>query len=59
MNDNFPKHILVFLGFVYLVACVAEIAFVKTGTELVFESVRNLVPHMAMFILGFYFSKKD
>ena len=56
--DNFPKYILGFLGIMYLVACVAEIAMVKSGAEAVFESVKTLVPHMGMFILGFYFSKR-
>ena len=59
MKDNFPKYILGFLAFIYLVSCVAEIYTVKGGTEAVFESVKTLVPHMTMFVLGFYFSRKD
>ena len=58
MNENFPKYILGFLALMYLVACVAEIVMIKDGTEKVFEAVKTLVPHMGMFILGFYFSKR-
>lgn len=59
MTENFPKYVLTFLGVIYLVGCIAEISMVKNGAELVFESVKTLVPHMAMFILGFYFSRKE
>jgi hypothetical protein len=31
---------------------------VKDGAAAVFESAKTLVPHIGMFILGFYFSKK-
>lgn len=58
MNENFPKYVLIFLGLVYLMACISEIAMVKDGAQVVFESAKTLVPHVGMFILGFYFSKK-
>ncbi len=58
MTDNFPKYILVFLGTIYLLSCATEAFMVKGGIELVFESVKTLVPHIGMFILGFYFSRK-
>ena len=58
MTDNFPKYILIFLGVIYLLSCMAEVIMVKGGTELVFESVKTLVPHIGMFILGFYFSRR-
>jgi hypothetical protein len=57
MNKNFSKYILAFLGILYLMSCVGEIMMVKNGAEAVFESVKTLVPHMGMFILGFYFSR--
>ena len=58
MKENFPQYILIFLGVTYFLGCLSEVVMVKNGTELVFESVKTLVPHMAMFILGFYFSRK-
>ena len=58
MSNNFPKYVLGFLGLMYLVACVAEVLMVKNGAEAVFESVKTLVPHTGMFILGFYFSRR-
>jgi hypothetical protein len=58
MNENFPKQILTFLGGIYFLGCVGEVVMVKDGAALVFQSVEKLVPHMAMFILGFYFSRK-
>lgn len=58
MSDNFPKYVLAFLGVIYLLSCATEVFMVKNGVELVFESVRTLVPHMTMFILGFYFSRR-
>jgi hypothetical protein len=58
MIDNFPKYILGFLGIVYLLSCIAEVFMVKNGVEAVFSSVEKVVPHMTMFLLGFYFSKK-
>jgi hypothetical protein len=58
MSDNFPKYMLAFLALIYLLSCSAEVLLVKSGVELVFESVKSLVPHMTMFILGFYFSRK-
>lgn len=58
MNTKFAKAVLGFLGAMYLLACVAEIVVVKNGAEAVFESVKTLVPHIGMFILGFYFSRK-
>jgi len=58
MADNTPKYILAFLATVYLLTCIAEVCMVKQGIEAVFESVRTIVPHMVMFLLGFYLSKK-
>ena len=58
MNDNVAKYVLGFLAVMYLLSCVAEIIATKNGAEIVFESVKTLVPHMSMFILGFYFSKR-
>jgi hypothetical protein len=58
MNDSFPKYVLTFLALIYLLSGVAEVIMVKGGTEAVFESVKTLVPHISMFLLGFYFSKK-
>jgi thymidylate synthase ThyX len=58
MNDNFPKYVLIFLAIVYLTASISEIIMVKNGAEAVFESAKTLVPHIGMFIMGFYFSKK-
>jgi hypothetical protein len=58
MGDNFPKYVLAFLALVYLIACVSEIAMVKSGVEAVFESVKTVVPHLTMLVLGYYFSKK-
>jgi hypothetical protein len=55
--NNFAKYVLGFLGLMYLLSSVSEIILVKNGAEIVFESVRTLVPHLGMFILGFYFSK--
>lgn len=58
MNDSFPKYILAFLALIYLLSSAAEIFMVKDGTSIVFESVKTLVPHISMFLLGFYFSKR-
>lgn len=58
MNDNFAKYVLAFLGVIYLLGSAAEILMVKDGASLVFESVKTLVPHTGMFLLGFYFSKR-
>ncbi len=58
MNDNFPKYVLAFLALIYLIASISEIIMVKDGAQAVFESAKTLVPHVGMFILGFYFSKK-
>jgi len=58
MNETFPKYVLAFLGILYLLSCVAEVLMVKSGAEAVFESVKTLVPHVSMFILGFYFSRR-
>lgn len=58
MNENFAKYVLTFLGSVYLLGSLAEIIMIKDGAQVVFESVKSLVPHMGMFILGFYFSRK-
>ena len=58
MNDSFAKYVLGFLALIYLLGCTAEILMVKNGAEAVFEAVKALVPHMSMFILGFYFSRK-
>ena len=58
MSENFPKYILVFLGGIYLISGVAEVIMVKNGAEMFFQATDKLVPHMAMFILGFYFSRK-
>jgi uncharacterized membrane protein len=56
---SIAKYILVFLALLYFVASIAEIVMVKEGAEKVFESVRTLAPHMAMFVLGYYFSHKE
>jgi hypothetical protein len=58
MTESIAKYILAFLAVLYLISSVAEIVMVKGGAEAVFESVKTLVPHMTMFILGFYFSRK-
>jgi uncharacterized membrane protein len=58
MTESIAKYILAFLAVLYLVSSIAEIVMVKGGAEAVFESVKTLVPHMTMFILGFYFSRK-
>jgi len=58
MSENIAKCILLFLALLYLVSCVAEIAMVKNGAEAVFESVKTIVPHITMFILGLYFGRK-
>lgn len=58
MTENFAKYVLAFLALLYLTSGVAEIVEVKNGAEAVFESVKTLVPHMTMFILGYYFSRK-
>jgi thymidylate synthase (FAD) len=58
MNDSFPKYVLTFLALIYLLSGVAEVIMVKGGTQEVFESVKTLVPHISMFLLGFYFSKR-
>jgi len=58
MNENFPKYILAFLGITYFLGCLGEVILVKGGAEAAFQSIEKLVPHMAMFILGFYFSAK-
>jgi hypothetical protein len=59
MNDNFAKYVLAFLGLMYLMACVAEIWMVKDGVEAVFESVKTVVPHLVMFMVGMCFSKNS
>ena len=58
MTESFPKYILAFLAVIYLASSIAEIVLVKNGAEAVFESVKTLVPHVGMFILGLYFSKR-
>ena len=58
MNDNFSKYILAFLAIIYLLGCTGEAILVKGGIEQVFQSVEKFVPHMMIFILGFYFSKR-
>lgn len=58
MSENIAKYALLFLAVIYLLSSVAEIVEVKNGAEAVFESVKTLVPHLSMFILGFYFSKR-
>lgn len=58
MENNFPKYLIIFLILVYFISCVAEILAVKNGVEAVFESVRTFVPHITMFMLGLYFSRK-
>ncbi len=58
MTENFPKYVLGFLALMYLVSGVAEIVMTKNGAEMVFDSVKTLVPHIGMFILGFYFSER-
>lgn len=58
MNDGFAKYVLVFLAIIYLLSGTAEVIMIKNGAEVVFESAKTLVPHIGMFILGFYFSKR-
>lgn len=58
MNDSFPKYVLAFLAIIYLLSCIAEIAMVKDGAAAVFESIRTVVPHLAMFLLGIWFGRK-
>ena len=58
MGETFAKFVLAFLAIFYLGASIAEIFMVKNGAEAVFESAKTMVPHMGMFILGFYFSRK-
>jgi hypothetical protein len=58
MTENFAKYTLAFLAILYLVSSVAEIVMVKNGAEAVFESVKSVVPHLTMFLLGTYFSRK-
>lgn len=58
MTENFPKYVLGFLALIYLLSSVAEVVMVKNGAEAVFESVKTLVPHIGMFIMGFYFSRR-
>lgn len=58
MNEDFAKYVLMFLGAIYLLGSVAEIFMTKDGASMVFESVKTLVPHISMFLLGFYFSRK-
>ena len=57
-TDNFPKYVLAFLALIYLLACIAEIWAVKGGAAAVFESVEKVVPHIAMLVIGYLFSKK-
>lgn len=59
MNSSFPKYVLTFLAIVYMMASISEIIMIKDGAQIVFESAKTLVPHVGMFILGFYFSKKQ
>jgi hypothetical protein len=59
MNDSFPKYVLAFLALVYLLSSAAEIWMSKNGADIVFESTKTLVPHIAMFLLGFYFSRRE
>jgi hypothetical protein len=47
-----------FLAALYLFGCVGEAILVKGGPEQVFQSIEKFVPHMVMFILGLYFSRK-
>jgi hypothetical protein len=58
MTDSFPKYVLAFLALIYLLSGAAEVIMVKGGIQEVFESVKTLVPHISMFLLGFYFSKR-
>ena len=58
MDSSFPKYALGFLAAFYLMSSVAEIFMVKDGAAAVFESVRTIVPHLSMFLLGLYFNKK-
>lgn len=58
MSDPFPKYVLAFLALIYLMSCVCEIWMVKDGASAVFESVRTVVPHLVMFLLGIWFGKK-
>jgi hypothetical protein len=58
MDQQLAKYVLSFLAIIYVLGCAAEVFMAKNGANLVFESVKTLVPHMGMFILGFYFSRK-
>ncbi len=58
MTDSFPKYVLAFLALIYLLSGATEVIMVKGGAQEVFESVKTLVPHISMFLLGFYFSKR-
>lgn len=59
MNNSVFKYILLFLATIYVLSGISEIFLVKNGAEAVFLSVEKFVPHVAMFVLGLYFSKKD
>lgn len=59
VKDNFPKYILGFLAIIYLLGCAGEAIFVKGGVDQVFQSIEKFVPHVMMFILGFYLSRRD
>ncbi len=55
-ESNFPRYVLIFLGVIYLLGCIGEAVLVKNGAEMAFESIKTLVPHIGMFILGYYMS---
>lgn len=58
MNENFVKYVLAFLAVIYLLSGIVEVFMTTNGADVVFQSVDKLVPHIGMFLLGFYFSKK-
>jgi hypothetical protein len=58
MNETFAKYVLTFLAFIYVLSGTAEIVLVNDGATMVFQSVEKLVPHVGMFLLGFYFSRR-
>lgn len=58
MSEKIAQYVLSFLAVIYLLSCVSEVLMSTNGAQAVFESVEKLVPHIGMFILGFYFSRK-
>ena len=58
MNESLAKYVLLFLAAVYILSGTAETLMSKDGAHTVFEATKTLVPHIGMFVLGFYFSRK-